>query len=102
MDLNATLPIYTQRFSFKTSIMKKLISLSAAYFFSLIFFTSCGPTLTVTNDYDHTANFSQYHTFKIVKLEQQYQALSQLNQNRVIDAVQAANDCERIYRSRKC
>jgi len=77
----------TQRFSNKTTIMKKLISLSAAVFFSLIFITSCGPTLTVTSDYDHTANFSQYHTFKIVKLEQQYQALSQLNQNRVINAV---------------
>ncbi len=67
--------------------MKKLISLSAAIISSLILITSCGPTLTVTNDYDHTANFSQYHTFRIVKLEQQYQALSQLNQNRVIAAV---------------
>ncbi len=66
--------------------MKKLISLSAAIL-SLFLITSCGPTLTVTNDYDHTANFSQYHTFRIVKLEQQYQALSQLNQNRVIAAV---------------
>jgi hypothetical protein len=69
--------------------MKKLISLSAATMFSLILLTSCGPTLTVTSDYDHTANFSQYHTFKIVKLEQQYQALSQLNQNRIIAAVRA-------------
>jgi Domain of unknown function (DUF4136) len=76
-----------QHISFKTSIMKKLISLSAAILSSLILITSCGPTLTVTNDYDHTANFSQYHTFRIVKLEQQYQALSQLNQNRVINAV---------------
>ena len=68
--------------------MKKSIYLSAAILSSLILFTSCGPTLTVTNDYDHTANFSQFHTFKIVKLEQQYQALSQLNQNRIINAVQ--------------
>ncbi|HEY4936151.1 MAG TPA: DUF4136 domain-containing protein [Puia sp.] len=69
--------------------MKKTIYLSAAILFSLILFTSCGPTLTVTNDYDHSANFSQYKTFRIVKLEQQYQALSQLNQNRIINAVQA-------------
>ncbi|HMC85653.1 MAG TPA: hypothetical protein VKI61_09005, partial [Chitinophagaceae bacterium] len=62
--------------------MKKVISLSAAILSTMIIFISCGPTLTVTNDYDHTANFSQYHTFRIVKLEQQYQALSQLNQNR--------------------
>ena len=66
--------------------MKKINPLSAILC-SLILLASCGPTLTVTNDYDHTANFSQYHTFKIVKLEQQYQALSQLNQNRVINAV---------------
>src|SRR5580693_1122992 len=69
--------------------MKKTIYLSAAFLFSLILITSCGPTLTVTYDYDHTANFSQYKTFRIVKLEQQYQALSQLNQNRIINAVQA-------------
>jgi Domain of unknown function (DUF4136) len=69
--------------------MKKAFYLSAAILSSLVLFTSCGPTLTVTNDYDHTANFSQYKTFRIVKLEQQYQALSQLNQNRIIAAVQA-------------
>jgi hypothetical protein len=69
--------------------MKKALYSSAAILCSLVLLTSCGPTLTVTNDYDHTANFSQYHTFKIVKLEQQYQALSQLNQNRIINAVQA-------------
>jgi hypothetical protein len=69
--------------------MKKVISLSAAVLSALILFTACGPQLTVTNDYDHTANFSQYHTFRIVKLEQQYQALSQFNQTRVIDAVRA-------------
>jgi hypothetical protein len=76
-------------FLIKQLFMKKVISLSAAVLSSLILFTACGPTLTVTNDYDHTANFSQYHTFKIVKLEQQYQALSQLNQTRVINAVRA-------------
>src|SRR5450432_2512981 len=69
--------------------MKKVIKLSAAILSSLVLFTSCGPQLTVTNDYDHTANFSQFHTFKIVKLEQQYQALSQFNQTRVIEAVNA-------------
>lgn len=74
---------------YKTTIMKKVIFLSAAILSSLVLLTSCGPTLTVTNDYDHTANFSQFHTFRIVKLEQQYQALSQFNQTRVIDAVRA-------------
>jgi hypothetical protein len=69
--------------------MKKSIILSAVFLSSLVFLTSCGPQLTVTNDYDHTANFSQFHTFKIVKLEQQYQALSQFNQTRIINAVNA-------------
>jgi hypothetical protein len=69
--------------------MKKAISLSTVMLSSLIFLSSCGPQLTVTNDYDHTANFSQFHTYKIVQLEQQYQALSQFNQTRVINAVNA-------------
>jgi hypothetical protein len=69
--------------------MKKVISLSAVVFSAVFLLTACGPTLTVTNDYDHTANFSQFHTFRIVKLEQQYQALSQFNQTRVINAVRA-------------
>ena len=63
--------------------------LSASIFSFMVLVSSCGPTLTVTNDYDHTANFSQYKTFKIVKLEQQYQSLNQLNQDRVISAVNA-------------
>jgi hypothetical protein len=69
--------------------MKKTSILSTVVLSASILLTSCGPTLTVTNDYDHTANFSQFHTFKIIKLEQQYQALSQFNQTRVINAVQA-------------
>jgi len=69
--------------------MKKAIFLSAVIFSSMLLVSSCGPQLTVTNDYDRTANFSQFHTYKIVQLEQQYQALSQFNQTRVINAVNA-------------
>lgn len=69
--------------------MKRNSILSIAFIASMLILGSCGPTLTVTNDFDHSANFSQFHTFKIVKLEQQYQALSQFNQTRVINAVQA-------------
>jgi hypothetical protein len=69
--------------------MKKSIYLSVFSLSVLMFFTSCGPTLTVSTDYDHTANFSHYKTFRIVKLEQQYQALSQFNQTRIINAVTA-------------
>jgi len=69
--------------------MKKAIYFSVFILSTLVFISSCGPTLTVTNDYDHTANFSQFHTYKIVQLEQQYQALSQFNQTRIINAVNA-------------
>jgi hypothetical protein len=74
--------------SYKTTFMKKTIILSTAVLFILVLFASCGPTLSVTSDYDHTVNFSQFHNFKIVKLEQKYQALSQFNQMRIINAVQ--------------
>jgi hypothetical protein len=67
--------------------MKKSNILQAAFLSVLILFNSCEPTLTVTTDYDRTANFSQFKTFKIVKLEQQYQALTEFNQNRIINAV---------------
>lgn len=69
--------------------MKKVISLSAAVMIAFVLMTACGPQLTVTNDYDRTVDFSQFHTFRIVKLEQQYQALSQFNQTRVINAVRS-------------
>ena len=69
--------------------MKKTIFLSAVVFSAITLFTSCGPQLTVTTDYDHTVNFSQFHSFKIIQLEQKYQALSQFNQTRVINAVNA-------------
>jgi len=69
--------------------MKKSTLFSAVIISSLILVTSCGPTMTVTSDYDHTANFSQFHTFRIVTLEQQYQAVSQFNQTRIINAVRA-------------
>jgi hypothetical protein len=68
--------------------MKKRIILAITVLFNLVLLTSCGPTLTVTSDYDHTVNLSQFHTFKIVKLEQKYQALSQFNQTRIIKAVE--------------
>jgi hypothetical protein len=69
--------------------MKKVTFLSAAILCSAVLFTACGPTMTVTSDYDHTANFSQFKTFRIVQLEQQNQAISQFNQTRIINAVRA-------------
>jgi Domain of unknown function (DUF4136) len=69
--------------------MKKATSLATWILSTIVLLSSCAPALTVTNDYDKTANFSSFHTFKIVKLEQQHQALSQFNQTRIINAVRA-------------
>jgi hypothetical protein len=69
--------------------MKKTSELSALFLSAIILLSSCEPALKVTNDYDKTADFSKFHTFRIVKLEQQHQALSQFNQTRFINAVRA-------------
>lgn len=66
--------------------MKKhncILALIAASFF----LASCEPSLKVTSDYDKSANFSQYKTFRMVQLDMQHQTISQLNQNRIINAV---------------
>jgi hypothetical protein len=68
--------------------MKKKLALLPV-FSSLLLLVSCGPALQVTSDYDHSANFANYKTFRIVKLEQQVQGINQLNQNRIVEAVRS-------------
>jgi hypothetical protein len=51
--------------------------------------SSCAPSLKVTSDYDKSANFGQYKTFAIDTMRVS-ESLSQLNQNRIINAVRAA------------
>ncbi|PWT71890.1 MAG: DUF4136 domain-containing protein [Bacteroidetes bacterium] len=53
----------------------------------LFVISSCEPSLKVTSDYDKEVNFSQYKTFRMVQLDQQHQTISQLNQQRIINAV---------------
>lgn len=50
---------------------------------------SCGPSLKVTTDYDKNANFAQYKTFSIYHSEKMSDAISQLNQTRIINAIRA-------------
>ncbi|MBS1657511.1 MAG: DUF4136 domain-containing protein [Bacteroidetes bacterium] len=52
-------------------------------------FSSCAPTLQVHTDYDHSANFSQYHTFAMAKLTEEQQSLNELNAERIISAVKS-------------
>jgi len=49
---------------------------------------SCGSSLKVTSDYDKNANFLQYKTFSIDTLKMA-QHISQLNTNRVTNAIKA-------------
>lgn len=49
--------------------------------------TSCGPSLKVNSDYDKSVNFSQYKTFSMYKSDNSQSAISQLNHDRIINAI---------------
>lgn len=48
---------------------------------------SCGPTVKVTTDYDHAANFSEFKTFAVYDLKAQEGQVNQLNVDRVTRAI---------------
>jgi hypothetical protein len=50
---------------------------------------SCAPTVTVTNDYDHAVNFSEFKTFATFDLSTQKGQVNQLNVDRVTKAIRA-------------
>src|SRR5215467_5811519 len=50
---------------------------------------SCGPSLKVTKDYDKSVNFDQYKTFALYKSDSIHDAISQLNQQRIFNAVKS-------------
>ncbi|MEN2414409.1 DUF4136 domain-containing protein [Flavobacterium mesophilum] len=52
-------------------------------------FYSCSPTVKVTTDYDHAANFSEYKTFTVYDLRAQEGQVNQLNVDRVAKAIRA-------------
>jgi len=53
----------------------------------LMIFVACSPSLKVTSDYDKSVDFTSYKTFAMYELKDHSGAISQLNQNRIIDAV---------------
>jgi hypothetical protein len=53
----------------------------------LLLFVACSPSLKVSSDYDKAVDFSRYKTFSMYQLQDKSGAVSQLNQNRIIDAV---------------
>ncbi|SHG13424.1 DUF4136 domain-containing protein [Flavobacterium johnsoniae] len=56
-------------------------------FLGLIY--SCSPTVRVTTDYDHAANFGEYKTFAVYDLKAQQGQVNQLNADRVTNAIRA-------------
>ncbi|HEU0125343.1 DUF4136 domain-containing protein [Flavobacterium sp.] len=48
---------------------------------------SCSPTVKVTTDYDHSANFGEYRTFAVYDLKAQQGQVNQLNVDRVTKAI---------------
>jgi hypothetical protein len=53
----------------------------------LLLLAACSSPLKVTSDHDSSVDFSQYKTFAMYKLTDKSGAVSQLNQNRIIEAV---------------
>lgn len=58
-------------------------------FFLLGLLFSCSPTVKVTTDYDHAANFGEYRTFTVYDLKAQEGQVNQLNVDRVAKAIRA-------------
>lgn len=57
--------------------------------FLLVLLYSCSPTVNVTTDYDHSANFSEYKTFAVYDLKAQEGQVNQLNVDRVTNAIRS-------------
>ena len=59
-------------------------------FAMLLVVSGCEPALKVTSDYDKTANFPAYKTFKLITdNDEAHQSISVLNKDRVYNAVRA-------------
>lgn len=54
-----------------------------------VIFFSCASPLKVTSDYDKAVNFPQYKTFTLHQVDSTKQAISQLNQDRIQNAVRS-------------
>lgn len=67
--------------------MKKILLPFLGIAMTGILVSSCSPSIKVTSDYDKKANFQQYKTFALQKNNVQNQSISELNQNRINNAV---------------
>lgn len=69
------------------NIKRKNLRMIPFFLLGLLF--SCAPTVKVTTDYDHAANFSEYKTFTVYDLKAQEGQVNQLNVDRVTKAIRA-------------
>ncbi|MBZ4035911.1 DUF4136 domain-containing protein [Flavobacterium sp. 17A] len=69
------------------NIKRTNLRLIPILFLGLIY--GCSPTVKVTSDYDHSANFSQYKTFAVYDLKAQEGQVNQLNVDRVSKAIRS-------------
>jgi hypothetical protein len=69
------------------NIKERTLGIIPMLFLGLFF--SCGPTVTVTQDYDRAVNFSEFKTFATFDLSAQKGQVNQLNVDRVTKAIRA-------------
>src|SRR5678816_1499239 len=66
--------------------MKKYLRISTLLL-TAAYLISCGPSLKVSSDYDKSVNFDQYKTFALYRSDSIHDAISPLNQQRIVSAV---------------
>jgi len=68
--------------------MKKYLRISTLLL-TAAYLISCGPSLKVSSDYDKSVNFDQYKTFALYNSDSIHDAISPLNQQRILNAVKS-------------
>lgn len=62
----------------------------AVYAAAIVLLAACAPSLKVNSDYDKSVDFTKYKTFVLYQSDSSNSAISQLNQERIKNAVIAA------------
>jgi hypothetical protein len=68
--------------------MKKYLQISTALLI-VVYLVSCGPSVKVASDYDKSVNFDQFKTFALYNSDSIHDAISPLNQQRILNAVKS-------------
>lgn len=74
-----------------TQKLSKMTRIFAAFLFSFAFnfILSCSSSVKVTSDFDRMAEFSKYKTFSFYQLTDKGPGLSELNRDRIVNAIKA-------------